>query len=41
MKSYHVNAPGDDAIHVCKRRTLLLTIIFVIAAGVAVAFLQG
>lgn len=40
-KSYHVNAEGDDLIHVIKRRTFGLATLLIIAAGVGVAFLQG
>lgn len=40
-KSYHQNAEGDDLIHVVKRSTFGLVTLLIIAAGVAVAFLQG
>lgn len=40
-KSYHINAEGDDLIHVARGRTVLLVIIAVVVAGVGIAFLQG
>lgn len=40
-KSYHINAEGDDCIHVVSGRLLALAVIAVVALGVGIAFLQG
>lgn len=40
-KTYHRNSPGDELIHVCRRRTFMLAMALVVVAGVVVAFLQG
>lgn len=40
-KTYHRNNPGDELIHVCRRRTFIVAMALLVVIGVVVAFLQG